>query len=351
MCIRDRLEELRSELVNLHVADPLHRETTLLIHPWVLADFVEYNDFLEVCEAAVADLGLEGELQIASFHPHYQFAGTQSEDIENYTNRSPHPTLHLLREASIERALSGLPDPEEIYRRIDFPWMLESKTPAFCHGWTPERGFITYLWSNYSEASVLYLLAIGSPTHPVPASSWYAWTRNPNVYGCLLYTSELFVHRNIANVVVHTDLNCLSVMQFAVDVLKVKHIIVCGHYGCSGVRAALRCDRVGLADNWLRHVQDVGEKHKACVHALPGDDLRTNRLCELNVIEQVCNVCQTTIAHDAWDRKQPLSVHGWIYDLKDGLIRHLGMTISSGDQLEPRYRAALAAISSAVPPA
>jgi carbonic anhydrase len=166
-----------------------------------------------------------------------------------------------------------------------------------------------------------------------------------------LLPGELFVHRNIANVVVHTDLNCLSVMQFAVDVLKVKHIIVCGHYGCSGVRAALRCDRVGLADNWLRHVQDVGEKHKACVHAVPGDDLRTNRLCELNVIEQVCNVCQTTIARDAWDRKQPLSVHGWIYDLKDGLIRHLGMTISSSEHLEPRYRAALAAISSAIPPA
>jgi carbonic anhydrase len=165
-----------------------------------------------------------------------------------------------------------------------------------------------------------------------------------------LLPGELFVHRNIANVVVHTDLNCLSVMQFAVDVLKVKHIIVCGHYGCSGVRAALRCDRVGLADNWLRHVQDVGDKHKACVHAVTGDDVRTNRLCELNVIEQVCNVCQTTIAHDAWDRKQPLSVHGWIYGLTDGLIRHLGMTISSANQLEPRYRAALAAVASGRPP-
>jgi hypothetical protein len=111
------LEELRSELQYLHGCDAAGCETTLLIHPWVLTDFIEYNDFLEVCEAAVADLGLEGELQIASFHPQYQFAGTQSEDIENYTNRSPHPTLHLLREASIERALIGLPDPEEIYRR------------------------------------------------------------------------------------------------------------------------------------------------------------------------------------------------------------------------------------------
>src|SRR5665213_3827034 len=144
-----------------------------------------------------------------------------------------------------------------------------------------------------------------------------------------LAPGELFVHRNIANVVVHSDLNCLSVMQFAVDVLKVKHIIVCGHYGCSGVGAALRCERVGLADNWLRHVQDVAEKHKDCVHAVPGEQLRTNRLCELNVLEQVANVCQTTIARDAWARGQPLTVHSWIYGLKDGILRNLGMSISS----------------------
>jgi len=111
------LEKLRTELANLHAADPVDRETTLLIHPWVLADFMEYNDFLEVCEAAVAELGLEGELQVASFHPRYQFAGTQPEDIENYTNRSPYPMLHLLREASVERALDATGDTEEIYRR------------------------------------------------------------------------------------------------------------------------------------------------------------------------------------------------------------------------------------------
>src|SRR5471030_2227570 len=157
---------------------------------------------------------------------------------------------------------------------------------------------------------------------------------------------EIFVHRNVANVVVHADLNCLSVMQFAVDVLKVKHIIVCGHYGCSGVRAALRCDRVGLADNWLRHVKDVTQKHQACVHAVTGEQARTNRLCELNVLEQVANVCQTTIARDAWERGQPLTVHSWIYGLKDGLIRDLGMSISSPDQFQPQYRAALAAIAS-----
>lgn len=164
-----------------------------------------------------------------------------------------------------------------------------------------------------------------------------------------LMPGELFVHRNIANVVVHTDLNCLSVMQFAVDVLKVKHIIVCGHYGCSGVRAALRCDRVGLADNWLRHVQDVADTHRACIHAVRGEVMRTNRLCELNVIEQVGNVCQTTIIRDAWERGQPLTVHSWIYGLKDGIIRNLGMSITKPDELEPQYDAALVSIKSGEP--
>jgi carbonic anhydrase len=164
-----------------------------------------------------------------------------------------------------------------------------------------------------------------------------------------LLPGELFVHRNIANVVVHTDLNCLSVMQFAVDVLKVKHLIVCGHYGCSGIRAVLRCDRIGLADNWLRHVQDVADRHHACVHAVSGDQVQTNRLCELNVIEQVGNVCQTTIVRDAWDRGQPLTVHGWIYGLKDGLIRNLGLSVSALDELEPQYRAALAAVAAGEP--
>jgi carbonic anhydrase len=160
-----------------------------------------------------------------------------------------------------------------------------------------------------------------------------------------LLPGELFVHRNIANVVVHTDLNCLSVMQFAVDVLKVRHVIVCGHYGCSGVQAALRCDRIGLADNWLRHVQDVAEKHAACVHAVKGEPERTNVLCELNVIEQVGNVCQTTIVRDAWERGQALTVHGWIYGLKDGLIRSLGLCVSSAGELRAQHEAALAAVS------
>lgn len=142
-----------------------------------------------------------------------------------------------------------------------------------------------------------------------------------------LLPGEVFVHRNIANVVVHTDLNCLSVLQFAVDVLRVRHVMVVGHYGCGGVRAALRCDRVGLCDNWLHHVQDVRRKHDQCLCALPTEAEQIDRLCELNVIEQVGNVCRTTIVQDAWLRAQPLSVHGWIYGLKDGLLRDLGCTV------------------------
>jgi carbonic anhydrase len=141
---------------------------------------------------------------------------------------------------------------------------------------------------------------------------------------------EIFVHRNIANVVVHTDLNCLSVLQFAVDLLRVRHIIVCGHYGCSGVGAALRGERIGLADNWIRHVQDVRDKHAAHLDALPAaGSRRHDRLCELNVIEQVANVCLTTIVRDAWARNQPLSVHGWVYGLSDGLLRNLHVSASN----------------------
>jgi carbonic anhydrase len=159
-----------------------------------------------------------------------------------------------------------------------------------------------------------------------------------------LLPGELFVHRNIANVVVHSDLNCLSVMQFAVDVLKIEDIIVCGHYGCSGVSAALRNERVGLADNWLRHLQDVHAKHDARVAALSGTERRIDRLCELNVIEQVANVCQTTIVRDAWDRGQELTVHGWVYGLQDGLVRDLGASVSEPAKMAPAYQAALDAL-------
>lgn len=144
-----------------------------------------------------------------------------------------------------------------------------------------------------------------------------------------LLPGELFVHRNIANMVIHTDLNCLSVMQFAVDVLKVKHIIVCGHYGCGGVRAAFQRDQVGLVDNWLRHVQDVRDKHDGELAKIESVSRACDRLCELNVAEQVANVCQTTIARGAWERGQELSVHGWIYGLKDGRLRDLDVTTSA----------------------
>ena len=156
---------------------------------------------------------------------------------------------------------------------------------------------------------------------------------------------ELFVHRNVANLVVHTDLNCLSVMQFAVDLLKVRHIIVCGHYGCSGVLAALRRDRLGLSDNWLRHVQDVRQKHQESLDEASDDAQAAQRLCELNVIEQVANVCQTTIALDAWERGQELTVHGWIYGLEDGLLRDLNVTVGSIDETLTAYQKAIAALS------
>jgi carbonic anhydrase len=157
-----------------------------------------------------------------------------------------------------------------------------------------------------------------------------------------LLPGEMFVHRNVANVVAHTDLNCLSAMQFAVDVLRVEHVIVCGHYGCGGVMAALRDDKLGLIDNWLRHIQDVRGKHRAELDALPTEARRHERLCELNVIEQVVNVSQTTVARDAWLRGQTLAVHGWIYGLRDGLLRDLEMCVTAEAELPARYAAACA---------
>jgi carbonic anhydrase len=152
---------------------------------------------------------------------------------------------------------------------------------------------------------------------------------------------ELFVHRNIANVVVHSDLNCLTVLQFAIDVLKVKHIIICGHYGCSGVHAALTGRRVGLADNWLRHVRDVHDKHEKYLGEVLGTPARHDRLVELNVAEQVINVAQTTIVTDAWERGQPLTIHSWVYGLQDGLLRDLGITVSSHEEIAPKMAALL----------
>jgi len=149
-----------------------------------------------------------------------------------------------------------------------------------------------------------------------------------------LLPGELFVHRNVANVVVHGDLNCLSVIQFAVDVLGVDHIIVCGHYGCGGVRAALRDDKLGLVDNWLRHVQDVQLRHQEQLDELLTEGERVDRLCELNVVEQVVNVAQTTVVRDAWARGKSLSVHGWVYGLGDGLLRDLDITVGSPEEIQ-----------------
>ncbi|HEX4327962.1 MAG TPA: carbonate dehydratase [Burkholderiales bacterium] len=159
-----------------------------------------------------------------------------------------------------------------------------------------------------------------------------------------LAPGEVFVHRNIANMVVHTDLNCLSVIQFAVDIIQVKHIIVVGHYGCSGVHAALTNHKIGLSDNWLRHVQDVQEKHGAYLGNVVETRDRHARLCELNVIEQVRNVCQTTSVQEAWERGQALHIHGWVYGVADGLARDLEMNISSHAEVEAASAGAVARV-------
>ena len=184
-------------------------------------------------------------------------------------------------------------------------------------------------FQTLSQQQTPHYLWIGCSDSRVPANQ---------IIG--VWPGELFVHRNVANVVVHTDLNCLSVIQFAVDVLSVKHLIVCGHYGCGGVQAALDNARLGLIDNWLRHVQDVRQKHETLLGAVD-DTQRLNKLCELNVIEQVSNVCQTTIVQSAWERGQELTVHGWIYGLSDGLIRDLNVSTSSQDELATSYENAI----------
>ncbi len=155
-----------------------------------------------------------------------------------------------------------------------------------------------------------------------------------------LAPGDLFEHRNVANVVVHTDLNCLSVIQYAVEVLKVKHIIVCGHYGCGGVKAAMQHEELGLIDNWLRHIKDVYQKHQTVIEAIADENERVNKTCELNVIEQAHNVCHSTIVQNAWRRGQSLTVHGWIYGLEDGLLRDLKLAISNSDEIAEVYKMA-----------
>ncbi|MCL1886496.1 MAG: carbonate dehydratase [Betaproteobacteria bacterium] len=180
-------------------------------------------------------------------------------------------------------------------------------------------------------------------TQQLPKYFWIGCSdsRVPSTQITNLLPGDIFTHRNVANVVSYTDLSCLAVMQFAVDVLRVRHVIVTGHYDCSGVHVALKQQRVGLADNWLRHVQDVHHKHERYLGEALSEQMRYDRLCELNVIESVANVCHTTIIQDAWNRGQRLTVHGWVYGVHDGLLRDLGMVINSLDELEPKMQATL----------
>ena len=171
----------------------------------------------------------------------------------------------------------------------------------------------------------------------------YLWigcsdSRVPAIQIVGLLPGEVFVHRNVANLVVHTDFNCLTVLQYAVDVLRVKHVIIVGHYDCGGVRAAYEGADNGLIDNWLRNIKDVQHNYQARINALQDDNARVNLLCELNVMSQVSNVCHTTIAQNAWDRGQPLEVHGWIYSLRDGLLQDLNCSVSGADQIPEIYR-------------
>ena len=187
-------------------------------------------------------------------------------------------------------------------------------------------------FNKLSQQQAPEYLWIGCSDSRVPANT---------VVGLL--PGDVFVHRNVANVVVHSDMNCLSVLQFAVDVLRVRHIIVCGHYGCSGVQAVLKRQRLGLSDNWLRYVRDVQEKHHARLRSL-ADAAQNDRLCELNVIEQVAHVCETSIVRDAWERNQPLSVHGCIYGIQDGLLHNLKTTVRHHSETTAQYASAIAAL-------
>jgi carbonic anhydrase len=195
---------------------------------------------------------------------------------------------------------------------------------------TREPGFFTRLLNQQTPQ----YLWIGCADSRVPANDLVG-----------LLPGELFVHRNVANVVVHSDLNCLSVIQFATDLLKVKHIIIVGHSGCGGVAAALHDTRIGLADNWIRHVQDVRNRHQAWLETID-ESQRVNALCELNVVEQALNACQTTIVQDAWHRNQELVIHGWVYGLHNGLLQDLHMTVTSAEETVPAYEKAIASVRS-----
>jgi carbonic anhydrase len=220
--------------------------------------------------------------------------------------------------------------------------MLSAMSDSLPHLFVSNRAWATTrrqadpsFFSRLSQQQAPEYLWIGCADSRVPANE---------IVG--LDPGELFVHRNVANVVVHTDLNCLSVIQYAVEVLKVKHVIVCGHYGCGGVIAALENQRFGLIDNWLRHIQDVRDKHRAALTSVTDRVEAGRRLCELNVLEQAMNVCQTNIVQAAWQRDQELTVHGWIYGIQDGYLNDLGLCVNEEAGMEParelidsRYRA------------
>jgi carbonic anhydrase len=193
---------------------------------------------------------------------------------------------------------------------------IEASEPGFFQALAKQQ-LPTYLWIGCSDSRVPATQLVG------------------------MVPGEMFVHRNVANVVVHTDFNCLSVMQYAVDVLKVEHIIVCGHHGCGGVKAAMDNVSFGLIDNWLCHVQDVMHVHEEMLAQIDEESARVDRLCELNVIEQVVNVSRTTIVQSAWQRNQELVVHGWIYGLQDGRLRDLGLSVDNAAGLNSAYRNAL----------
>lgn len=186
-------------------------------------------------------------------------------------------------------------------------------------------------FSNLAEQQNPEYLWIGCADSRVPANELIG-----------LLPGEVFVHRNIANLLVHSDLNCLSVLQYAVDVLKVKHIIICGHYGCGGVAAVFHNRRFGLVDNWLRHIHDTKTKYHALLTSVADEKARLNRLCELNVIDQIFSAAQTTVIQDAWARGQSVTVHGWVYDLHDGLLHSLGLEVSSADDLQRQSQAVFA---------
>ncbi|MEX0821647.1 MAG: carbonate dehydratase [Rhodothermales bacterium] len=207
--------------------------------------------------------------------------------------------------------------PELFAKNRDWAQRVEEETPGFFAELSRDQA-PKYLW-------------IGCADSRVPANQIVD-----------LSPGDMFVHRNIANLVIHTDMNCLSVIQYAVDVLQVKHIIVCGHYGCGGVRAALGETNLGLIDNWLRVIRDVKSRHADELDHLTTHDEVADRLCELNAIEQAANVCRTTILQQAWARGQRLSVHGWLYSLTDGLLQDLGFSVSESDDVEARLEAATA---------